>query len=247
MEKRTLTDDQLSELEQAHGECSDRRMADRIKAVILLGKDWLANDVAEALLLDRGTVRRYLRSYVEGGLEKLLHTNHRGSQSYLDEQQQMELARELDQTLYSTTAEVIDFIYRRWGVRYTERGVNSLLHRLGFVYKKTKVIPGKADADAQREFLEAYQELKEEKEVDSPIYFADATHPQHNTQVAHAWVRRGEEREILSNTGRQRLNINGAMDVHNLSGNRSPPYQPQARTGGNGGISAPLRPAAMSC
>jgi hypothetical protein len=32
-----------------------------------------------------------------------------------------------------------------------------------------------------------------------------------------------------------------------MSGNRSPPYQPQARTGGNGGISAPLRPAAMSC
>ena len=51
----------------------------------------------------------------------------------------------------------------------------------------------------------------------SPIYFADATHPQHNPQLAYAWVRQGEERQILTNTGRRRLNINGAIDVQSHS------------------------------
>lgn len=217
MTTRTLTDDQLTELEQAHCECSERRMADRIKAVILLGKGWSPSDVAEALLLDRGTTRGYFRRYEKGGLGKLLHMDHQGSQSYLNDIQQLELARELDQELYSTTTEIIAFIYSRWGVRYTERGANSLLHRLGFAYKKTKAVPGKADAEAQKEFLESYEQLKKEKEADSPIYFADATHPQHNTQMAYAWVRRGQERQVLSNTGRQRLNINGAIDIQSHS------------------------------
>jgi len=34
------------------------------------------------------------------------------------------------------------------------------LHRLGYVYKKSKLIPGKADADRQRGFVEQYQTLK---------------------------------------------------------------------------------------
>ncbi|WP_211752277.1 transposase [Nitrosomonas communis] len=56
----------------------------------------------------------------------------------------------------------------------------QLLHRLGYVYKKPRLIPGKANAEQQREFVEYYQPLKAKKAPDDPIYFMDATHPQHN-------------------------------------------------------------------
>jgi transposase len=34
--------------------------------------------------------------------------------------------------------------------------MTALLHRLGYVYKKPKLVPGKADPKAQREFLVDY-------------------------------------------------------------------------------------------
>jgi len=43
----------------------------------------------------------------------------------------------------------------------------------------------------------------------------DATHPQHNPVLAGGWIKRGEEQEIPTNTGR-RVNINGAIDLERL-------------------------------
>ena len=37
----------------------------------------------------------------------------------------------------------------------------------------------------------------------------DGVHPTHNVQPAYCWIRRGKEKEVKSNTGRERLNING--------------------------------------
>jgi len=88
--------------------------------------------------------------------------------------------------------------------------------RQGYVYKKPKLVPGKADAEAQRGFLEKYKKLKENKSQEDPIYFMDATHPHHNPTLGYGWIRRGEEREIPSNTGRKRLNINGAIELERL-------------------------------
>ena len=50
-------------------------------------------------------------------------------------------------------------------VDYTESGMTALLHRLGYVYKKPKVIPCNADPEAQRAFLAQYENLKQEQDV----------------------------------------------------------------------------------
>ena len=81
------------------------------------------------------------------------------------------------------------------------------------MHKKTKIIPGKADAAKQEAFVEAYEQLKAEKGPEDPIYFSDGVHPTHNTESHYAWIRKGEEKEVKSNTGRQRLNINGAINI----------------------------------
>ena len=82
--------------------------------------------------------------------------------------------------------------------------------------KKPKLIPGKANAERQKEFIERYQALKAKKALDDPIYFMDATHPQHNPVAGYGWIKRGQDHEIPSNTGRQRININGAIDCAGL-------------------------------
>lgn len=51
------------------------------------------------------------------------------------------------------------------------------------------------------------------------ILFGDGCHraanrPQHNTQASYGWIAKGKERQILSNSGRVRVNINGAINPH---------------------------------
>ena len=43
------------------------------------------------------------------------------------------------------------------------------------------------------------------------IYFADGCHPTHNTKTSRGWIRRGQDFEIDCNSGRKRVNINGAV------------------------------------
>ncbi|EGV33944.1 hypothetical protein ThidrDRAFT_0099 [Thiorhodococcus drewsii AZ1] len=44
----------------------------------------------------------------------------------------------------------------------------------------------------------------------------DAVHPQHNPVLGCGWIKRGKQQAIQSNTGRQRLNINGAINIETL-------------------------------
>jgi transposase len=87
---------------------------------------------------------------------------------------------------------------------------------MGYVYKKPKLVPGKADAEKQRAFVACYEELKASKAPEDPIYFMDATHPHHNPIAGYGWIKRGQDREIRSNSGRCRLNINGAVNTASL-------------------------------
>ena len=211
MSNYSLPDSEISELREAHAELRDKRDADRVKAIILLGSGWSATKVAEALLIDRNTIRTYFRKYQKGGLEKLLETQHSGSTGFLSVSEAKELDAYLQENLHLTAKSVAAYISRRWKIDYSERGVTALLHRLGYVYKKPKLIPGKANAKAQQDFIEKYEQLKEKKQPDDEILFMDGVHPQHNPVMACGWIKRGVDFAIQSNTGRQRLNVNGAI------------------------------------
>jgi transposase len=55
--------------------------------------------------------------------------------------------------LYQTAKAIAHWVKATFAVAYTESGMTALLHRLGYVYKKPKVVPGKADPETQRGFL----------------------------------------------------------------------------------------------
>jgi transposase len=217
MSPYTLAKPELSKLRRLHRRTREKRHADRLKAVILLGSGWSAEQVAEALMVDPDTVRAHFKRYRSGGVEQLLKMAYKGSKCDLTDEQLIELNVHLENNLYLTAADVARYVEEQWGVRYTARGMTELLHRLGYVYKKPKLVPGKADAEAQEAFVEEYENLKKNKDDSDPIYFMDATHPQHNPVQAYGWIKRGEERPIPTNTGRDRLNINGAIDADRMT------------------------------
>lgn len=211
-----LNKDELAILRKAHRSEHYKRSAYKINAVILLGSGWALGQVKEALLIDEETLRSYVKKYQEGGLQELLRVDHKGSDPYLSVQQIEELRKELDTNIYLTTQSVINFLENKFRVSYSVSGMRDLLHRLDYEYKKPKLVPGNPDREAQELFAEQYEDFMLNKAENVEVLFADAVHPQHNTMAAYGWIKRGEKRELQTSSGRERLNLHGAMNAETL-------------------------------
>jgi len=214
--KNFLTNEQYDLLKKTHRSTKDKRSADKIKAILWLNKGWNFHQVADALFVDVSVIYRYLNTYQNEGLDSLIKNNYVGGKGKLSKKQEFQLKEHLKTTVYPNAKAIAKYIKETYGITYTPEGLVHLLHRLGFVYKKSKHIPGKANPEKQREFIETYQKIKEEKGLNDKIYFVDATHPSYNSMPSYGWIYKGETKELPSNTGRKRININGAIDVLNL-------------------------------
>lgn len=208
-----LSPTEVSSLRSMHKKSHEKRVCDKLKAILMLNSGYSYEMIAEVLLLDDSTIRRWHARYEEGGIEGLLADLYLGSGSYLTEKQKNALIDHLENNVYLTSKEICAYVLSEFNVDYTVKGMTNVLHKLGFRYKKPKHIPGKADVEAQLEFIEAYEKLKKKKKQEDRIYFMDGVHPLHNSQQAYGWIRKGTDMVIKSNTGRERLNLNGAYNI----------------------------------
>jgi transposase len=119
----------------------------RMNALLLLDDGWAFERVADALFIDAETVREHRRLYETSGVGGLERLNYQGHEPGLSETQLATLKAELDAHLYMTAKAVYDFVRQRFAVGYTPNAMTKLLKRLGFVYKKPKCVPAKADAE----------------------------------------------------------------------------------------------------
>lgn len=210
-----LSEEQVLELRLAHKTIRDKKLADRIKAIVSLNAGFDYAQVAKILLLDEVTLRRYVQKFQEKGVEGLLEMHYVGGSSRLTSDQEMRLKRYFRQHTAQTALAVVNHLQKRYGIKYSIIGATKLLHRLGFVYKKPKVVPGKADRSKQEQFLQTYKQLKNNLGKNDQIYFVDSTHPSHNTMLSYGWILKGKRNDkyIKTNTGRDRLNLNGALNL----------------------------------
>lgn len=214
--KDFLTAREVIILQEAHHSSQFRKSADRIKTILFLNEGFSYEQTGKLLMLDETTVRRYYKEYQKTGVDGLLEDHYCGSSGYLTILQEHKLTAHLKNNIYQTVKEVILSVNNTYSKTYSIEGMTHLLHRLGFVYKKTKQIPGKVDLKKQELFKQEYQQLKNTKQPEDKIYFVDATHPQHNNMPFYGWIYKGTIKTIKANTGRKRLNLNGALNLENL-------------------------------
>ena len=200
-----LTAEEIQELRAAHKSAKNKADAYRSNAVILLGTNWTLEEVVDALLLDDETLRNYVKNYKAGGLHQLLERNYKGGQPKLLTEHLEILSQELDDNIYLNTQSICAYVKNQFGEEYSISGMTALLHRMGYVYKKPKLVP--ANAVAQ------YLEFMKNKKENEAVFFVDAVHPTHNSMAAYGWVKKGQEKSIKSNSARSRLNIHGAMNA----------------------------------
>ncbi len=213
MEGFKLTKEELQELRAAHRQIKNKSDADRIKAIYSLTIGHSVAQVASILMIDEETLRNYKNLYKSGGMDKLLERNYHGSECRLTEIEIEELKQELQTNIYLTTQAVIEFVKTRFGMTYSQSGMRDLLHRMDYIYKKPKLVPGNPDIEAQEIFAKQYEDFMQNKDEDVEVLFGDAVHPEHNALAAYGWIKRGETRKLKTNSGRERLNLHGAINA----------------------------------
>ena len=213
----SLAEEERKDLIQLGKQIKDAKTAIRVRVILALDSGYSVRETAKLFLLDEDTVTRWRQKYEKRQFfSDWLGEEYNGYDGKLTKEQEEKVLKYVKANIVTDCQKVVSFINKKLGVFYTVTGVTKLLHRLNFVYKQVIAIPGKLDETKQKEFLIEYEELKANKKEDEIILFGDGVHPTHNIHKTKAWIQKGEEKQIKTNTGRARLNINGVLELETL-------------------------------
>jgi len=201
-------------IELARDGSAAHRLARRANALVLLDDGMSCEAIAKVLLLDDDTIRTWYRLYEEDGIEGLAGFAYQGSACHLTAAQQEKLKAWVGETLPRTTRQVGAWIEWEFGIVYQSRsGLIALLHRLGMEHRKPQAVSSKLDEAKQKAFIEAYESLLNALGGDEAVMFADAVHPTHAARPAGCWAPKDTKVAVDQTSGRQRINIHGAIDL----------------------------------
>lgn len=192
----------------------EHRVARRANAMVLLHEGWSFERVAQALLMDDSTIREWYVEFRATGIVGLKAFQHKGGPRRMSAEQEAALAAWVRETLPRTTGAVAQWMSDEMEIQFDSRsGLIKLLHRLGFEHRKPEAVPAKMDALKQHAFIDQYERRQNGLEADEATVFVDAVHPTHGAHPAGCWMPRGERVGVDQSSGRDRLNIHGAIDL----------------------------------
>jgi transposase len=201
-------------IELARDALAEHRLARRANALVLLDKGVSCQSIAEALLLDNDTIRTWYQLYQEDGIEGLASFGHEGGTCRLAVEQQDKLRAWVGDTLPRSTRAVGAWIARECDIEYqTRSGLIALLHRLGMEHRKPKAVSRKLDPAKQAAFIKTYEDQLNHLPADEAVIFADAVHPTRAVRPARCWAPKEVPVAVEQTSGRDRLNIHGAIDL----------------------------------
>ena len=201
-------------IELARNGLAEHRLARRANALVLLDRGMSCENIGSVLLLDDDTIRTWRRLYREDGIAGLAGFGYEGSDCHRSAARQEKLKAWVGEALPRTTRHVGAWIEREFAIVYRSRsGLIALLHRLGMEHRKPQAVSRKLDAAKQTAFIEAYHSLLNTLPGDEAVMFADAVHPTHAARPVGCWAPKDTRVAVDQTSGRQRLNIHGAIDL----------------------------------
>ena len=210
-EQRRVLEGIMRRQSETHG------VARRANVILLLDDGWSAGQIASALYIKEGSIREWRKRFENGGVDELVCFDWQGGQPQLSSAQEWELTVWLRENPCRGTNEIRAHISNEYGKSYSTSGCIKLMHRLGFEYVKPKRVPALADEEKQHKFIEEYEQLQRDMLNNEAICFADAVHPEYQSRPAYGWFYKGEKAAVKSTSGRQRINIHGALNLEDFS------------------------------
>jgi len=195
----SLTHEERRELEQVlRQRKADGLIVRRSNALLLLDDGIGAIEVARVLYLDAETIRGWRRHFIKHSLRFLYLSPYSKREGHLSFEQEAALKEHLIVRPPRSTNEVRAYVENKFGQAFSRSGTIKLMVRLGFVYKKPKLLPLAAKEDTQHAFIKQYNSLMNGLEADEAVVFGDAVHPEHQSRPAHGWFLRESRPAIVA-------------------------------------------------
>ncbi len=153
----TLKRSQRVAMWQRFKQTDDRRVAERLHAVLLLDSGLNADAVSSILHIHPKTLKRWIKAFSNGGEAALTNLKYVGGDGWMTDQQLQLFTTWLDTDVRSTV-EAIAWVEQQFGLSYTDSGMRKLLKRLDYRYKQPALMPAKADLQAQAAWVKTYSE-----------------------------------------------------------------------------------------
>jgi len=184
----------------------------RMEAVYLKSQGLPHHDICRLARISENTLRSYLRQYREGGVERLKRTDWDGPESELSDHREA-LEEHFRNHPPRSAAQAAADIERITGIKRGLTQVRKFLKGMGLSFRKLGMIPAKADAAVQREFLDGRlrPRLAQARRLRRVVCFVDAAHFVHGTFLGYLWC--FTRLLIRGPSGRKRFNVLGAIDA----------------------------------
>ena len=136
MKTIALSAQQRQEIQDRRRQADDRRVLQRLSAVLGIDEGRTRDEVAELLGVSRRQVGDRLRIFGNKGLDEWCTWHYRGDPGRLRPAQVERPRQEIAEGAYHNADQVRAWIEEPFGVAYSATGVKDLLHRIGAGYHK---------------------------------------------------------------------------------------------------------------
>jgi transposase len=210
-----LTPEQKKELERRRKGTLDRRVYQRLTAVLAVGAGTTREEIADLLGVGLTQLSEWLRVFRNEGLDALCEIHNKGDPGNLTPHQVEQLKAKVSTGCFRNSDQIRHWIKTTFTVNYSSSGVKDLLKRIGVSYHKVSGFLWKADPNKQHAFVKRVARHKREtKRQDAPRtrrYYIDACHPVWGLDLVFCcWLLLGQRFLVGMGSGRKRLNILGA-------------------------------------
>ena len=215
MKPIVLAPRQRREIERRCKATLDRRVYQRLTAVLAVAKGNSREEAADLLGVGLSQLGEWLRVFRNQGLDALCTLHYKGDPGKLTPHQVEQLKAEVSTGCFRNSDQIRHWLFEAFHVVYSPSGVKDLLRRIDVSYHKVTGFLWKADPDKQKAFVKKYERQKanarRQEAGDTRRYFVDACHPVWGLDLVFScWLLVGQRFLVGMGSGRKRLNILGA-------------------------------------
>src|SRR4051812_16227040 len=206
-----LTPQQRKEISERRRQAPDRRIYQRLSAVLWSDDGRSREEIADLLGVSTRQVGQWFRIFRNKGLDQLCTLHYQGDPGRLGPTQVERIRQEIEKGVFRNAEQIRTWIEATFGVTYSPSGVKDLLRRIGASFHKVSGFFWKADVEEQKKFVRGHRRHKREAGPSTRRYFVDACHPVWGVGLLYScWLLTGQRPCVGVGNGRKRLNILGA-------------------------------------
>jgi len=212
----SFTDQEITNLKNYRDNQSDGRLKLRFIALLLLSANIAVETVSSIIGKNIKTIMNWFWQYKNKGIDSLNSFQYKPKKNFLTLEQIEELAKWVREKNPSKLKEIRSYIQDKFNITFSLEGIRKMINKQGLKLLRPKTTPGKAPSkEDQKKVIEGYFAMKASAQPGTVFLFGDGMHLVHQNVPGLCWGDPKNPPILLTNTGRQRLNILGAYNPDN--------------------------------